>query len=143
MRRTSLPRRPPPARLPLPLTRRLNIVRTLLVRGMLADLLAALAALVVASVAGEPQVREAIALEGAGHAHGTGVAASSTQEAPRRRANSLVRCWRTGLNRSAGTCSQPWGWPEDLPALPLEDDRDHAVSVDQQATSFAPDRGVG
>src|SRR5512144_1340561 len=68
MRRTSLPRTPPPARLPLPLTRRLNIVRTLLVRGMLAGLLAALAALVVASVAGEPQVREAIALEGAGHA---------------------------------------------------------------------------
>src|SRR5512144_2236266 len=54
-------------------------MRTLLVRGMLAGLLAALAALVVATVAGEPQVRDAIALEGAGHAHGTGAAASPTQ----------------------------------------------------------------
>jgi predicted cobalt transporter CbtA len=52
------------------------VVRTLLVRGMLAGLAAAVVAFVVAVVLGEPSVDSAIAYEeaaGAGHDHGGGV----------------------------------------------------------------------
>nr|WP_269204443.1 CbtA family protein [Motilibacter deserti] len=54
----------------------------MLVRGMLAGLVAGLAALIVASVFGEPQVRDAIALEEAsgGHSHGAEPAGAAHAE---------------------------------------------------------------
>ena len=52
----------------------MDVVRSLLVRGMLAGLVAGVAALIVAAVIGEPQIREAIAYEQAagGHSHAEG-----------------------------------------------------------------------
>ena len=75
------PRRPPPARLPLPLSaarrctdvlgRFLTCSAAFLVRGLLAGLLAGFAAFLVAYQVGEPHVERAIALEEAGAADAT------------------------------------------------------------------------
>ena len=61
----------------------MDVVRNLLVRGMLAGLVAGVAALIVASVFGEPQVRDAIAYEesSGGHSHSHGEEAAGAAHA--------------------------------------------------------------